>query len=222
MSGETLSITDMFLNADPVVKGVMVLLFLASVATWAIIVEKTVILKKASRSIWQFKKIAAKMSECGPLDKETFPEFARDIVEAGQTESLDSAGQETRSDYRERVERSMRGILSSRLDRVGDRVMFLATVGAVSPFVGLFGTVWGIMHSFVGIAAAGETTLAVVAPGIAEALFATAMGLVAAIPAVVAYNKITATMKKITKEALGGISLVGNHLAACHFSRREG
>jgi len=96
--------------------------------------------------------------------------------------------------------------------------MFLASVGAVSPFVGLFGTVWGIMHSFIGIAASGETTLAVVAPGIAEALFATAMGLVAAIPAVVAYNKVTGTLKKITKEALAAIGLVGNSLAREHFA----
>jgi biopolymer transport protein ExbB/TolQ len=88
--------------------------------------------------------------------------------------------------------------------------------------VGLFGTVWGIMHSFIGIAASGETTLAVVAPGLAEALFATAMGLVAAIPAVVAYNKITGTLKKITKEALAGIGRLGNRLARLNYKKVQG
>lgn len=222
MNGDSLSIKDMFLNADPVVQGVMVLLFLASLASWVIIIEKTLVLRRASRGIWLFKKAAAQMADGRDLMVDALPEFTQDIVEAGRKESRDSAGDETRADYRERVERAMRGILSGRLDRIGDRVLFLATTGAISPFVGLFGTVWGIMHSFVGIAASGETTLAVVAPGIAEALFATAMGLVAAIPAVVAYNKITGTMKKITKEALAGISLVGNHLAKTHFNRLEG
>ena len=221
MNGDALSIKDMFLNADPVVQGVMVLLFLTSLASWVIIIEKTLVLRRISRGIRLFKKTAAQMADGQEPTEEAFPVFTLDIVEAGRKESRDSAGRETRADYRERVERAMRGILSGRLDRIGDRVLFLATVGAISPFVGLFGTVWGIMHSFVGIAASGETTLAVVAPGIAEALFATAMGLVAAIPAVVAYNKITGTMKKITKEALAGISLVGNHLARIHFSRRE-
>lgn len=111
----------------------------------------------------------------------------------------------------------MRAELAGLMDRLGRRTALLASVGSVSPFVGLFGTVWGIMHSFIGIASSGETTLAVVAPGIAEALFATAMGLVAAIPAVIAYNKVTGTLKKITKEALSGIGFAGNRLAGRHF-----
>ena len=217
--GGEMSVKDMFLNADPVVQGVMALLLLASLATWVIIFEKTFILRNTSRSVMLFKRAAAKDGQ--DVSEKEFPPLARSIVEAGIRESRDAAGNETRCDYRERVERSMRAEFSGLMDRVGYRVMFLATVGAVSPFVGLFGTVWGIMHSFVGIAASGETTLAVVAPGIAEALFATAMGLVAAIPAVVAYNKITGTMKKITKEALSGIGFLGNRLARNHFSGLE-
>ena len=216
---QQMSIKDMFMHADPVVQAVMLILLLASIGCWVVIFEKTALLHKTSRDVWRFKKTVAEPPEAAEL--KDLPEFSRTIVEAGIKESRDAAGGESRADYRERVERSMRAVLSGRLDRVGSRVLFLATVGASSPFIGLFGTVWGIMHSFVGIAASGETTLAVVAPGIAEALFATAMGLVAAIPAVIAYNKITGTMKKITKEALAGIGLMGNHLARLHFSRNS-
>ena len=213
---QDMSITSMFLHADPVVQGVMLLLLLASVATWVVIFEKFFILRRASRQVWQFKRAAAGPGE-RRMESGGFPELA-DIILAGVKESRDAAGGESRCDFRERVERAMRAELAGLMDRLGYRVMFLASVGAVSPFVGLFGTVWGIMHSFIGIAASGETTLAVVAPGIAEALFATAMGLVAAIPAVVAYNKVTGTLKKITKEALTAIGLAGNHLARTHFS----
>jgi biopolymer transport protein ExbB/TolQ len=151
------------------------------------------------------------------VEPEIFPGFTSLVVESGVDESADVAGAETRADYRERVERSMRSVLSGRIDRLQDRVVVLATVGSTSPFIGLFGTVWGIMHSFIGIAATGETTLAVVAPGIAEALAATAMGLVAAIPAVVAFNKVNSTIRKINKEALAAIALVGNALARLRY-----
>jgi biopolymer transport protein ExbB/TolQ len=209
----------MFLAADPVVQGVMVLLFVASLASWVVILAKTALLRKVSRIVWLFKKMANSIdSEVVPED---FPDFTAKIVSAGVAEGEDLAGDESRSDYRERVERSMRVILSGQLDRLESGVPLLATVGSTSPFIGLFGTVWGIMHSFIGIAASGETTLAVVAPGIAEALFATAMGLVAAIPAVVAYNKINSTAKKMTKEALAAIGLVGNNLARISFSGQK-
>ncbi|MDR1921626.1 MAG: MotA/TolQ/ExbB proton channel family protein [Candidatus Adiutrix sp.] len=213
---ENLSVTEMFLNADPVVQGVMILLLLASVACWIIIFEKTAILRRAGRTVRLFKKMAANINEELPLD---FPRFTQPIVEAGLKESRDGAGNESRADFRERVERAMRAALSSQMDRLEARTLFLATVGSTAPFIGLFGTVWGIMHSFTGIAASGETTLAVVAPGIAEALFATAMGLAAAIPAVMAFNKITGAIKKTAKEGLAGVGLVGNFLARRHFSQ---
>ena len=216
---EVIPIQTMFLEADPVVQGIMILLLLASLVSWAIMLEKFFLLRRTSRDIFHFKKSAAQM--CQGVNCDSMPGFTAKILETGLMESKDGAGRESRADYRERVERAMRGILGSRLDRIGSRTIFLATVGASSPFIGLLGTVWGIMNSFIGIAASGETSLAVVAPGIAEALFATAMGLVAAIPAVLGYNKITATMKKITKEALGGIGLVGNHLAKIHFNKME-
>ena len=216
---QDLSIKDMFMNADAVVQSVMILLLLASIATWIIIFEKTLVLRRASQGVMLFKRVSARYED--DIKPDSYPEVTRPVVKAGLKESADSAGNETRSDYRERVERSMRAELSGLMDRLGYRSLFLATVGSVSPFIGLFGTVWGIMNSFVGIAASGETTLAVVAPGIAEALFATAMGLVAAIPAVIAYNKITGALKKITKEALSGIGFLGNRLARQHYSSKE-
>jgi biopolymer transport protein ExbB/TolQ len=209
----------MFLHADAVVQGVMIILLLASLACWVVILEKAALYKKASKYVLAFKRAAGTIEDS--VDPEDFPGFTRLVVEAGVRESRDTAGDETRAEYRERVERSMRSVLSGRLDRLETRTVLLATVGATSPFVGLFGTVWGIMHSFIGIAASGETTLAVVAPGIAEALFATAMGLVAAIPAVIAYNKINSVMKKMTKEALSAIALAGNGLARIRFSGLE-
>ena len=212
-----LSVKDMFLNADPVVQSIMVLLFFASLISWIVIIEKGLLLRRFKTDMRDFKKTASSLADSS-VSVEDFPMLSRSVVAAGLRESRDSAGNETRADYRERLERAMRSELAGRLDRLGERVAFLASVGSSSPFIGLFGTVWGIMHSFAGIAAAGETTLAVIAPGIAEALFATAMGLVAAIPAVLGFNKITGTMKSISREALGGISLLGNFLAKSHFN----
>jgi biopolymer transport protein ExbB/TolQ len=212
-----LSAGDMFMNADPVVRSVMVLLFLASLFSWAVIVEKALVMRRLQKGMREFTSAVSKLENAAVV-VDDFPVAARGIVAAGLRESRDFAGDESRADYRERIERAMRCRFGSRMDRAGQRVVFLASVGSTSPFIGLFGTVWGIMHSFAGIAAAGETTLAVIAPGIAEALFATAMGLVAAIPAVLGYNKIIASMKVVSREAMDGIALVANHLAKLHFS----
>ena len=214
-----ISMKDLVMNADPIVQGVMLILLLASVASWVVIFEKIFMLRKIGNNVRLFRLAAD--NDDGNISETAFPLLTQSIVAAGVKESADAAGQEARCDYRERVERSMRVELSDIMDQASYRVMFLATVGSVSPFIGLCGTVWGIMHSFIGIAASGETTLSVVAPGIAEALSATGMGLMAAIPAVVAYNKITSTAKKITKEALSGIGFLGNRLARRHFGGLE-
>ena len=216
---EKISPQSMFLDADPVVQAVMIMLLLASLITWGIILEKFFLLRRASRSIMLFKKEVHEANEI--IAPQHYPDLVRTTVSAGLIESQDYSGHEARHEYRERVERAMRMEVAGLMDRLGYRTLFLATVGAVSPFVGLFGTVWGIMNSFMGIATSGETTLAVVAPGIAEALFATAMGLVAAIPAVIAYNKITGTLKKITKETLAAIGYLGNRLTREHFQEME-
>ena len=120
------------------------------------------------------------------------------VLAAGWAESTKPlVAPETAGERRERIERAMRLVLNPELRRLEARLPFLATLGSAAPFIGLFGTVWGIMRSFAGIAAANNTSLAVVAPGIAEALFATAMGLAAAIPAVVAYNKFTVDLGRL-------------------------
>ena len=153
------------------------------------------------------------------MNLDACPGFTRSIAEAGLAEGQEPSVGESRADFRARLESGMRVALAGHLDRLENRALFLATVAASSPFIGLFGTVWGIMHSFIGIAASGETTLAVVAPGIAEALFATALGLVAAIPAVIAFNKISNTQKRMAKQGLAAISLMGNRLTRRHYSR---
>ncbi|MDR1608870.1 MAG: MotA/TolQ/ExbB proton channel family protein [Deltaproteobacteria bacterium] len=209
------SFTNMFLDADPIVQGIMILLGLASIASWSVIAEKTAVLRRVSRHIWGFKKMAALGDH--DIKPKDFPGFTVMIVEAGLKEALDRVGDERRAAFRERTERAMRGTYANLLYLVEARTSLLATVGSTSPFIGLFGTVWGIMHSFLGIASTGETTLAVVAPGIAEALSATAIGLVAAIPAVIAFNKINSTIKKISKEAITAIGLMGNTLASRHY-----
>jgi len=225
MNGAEISIMSMFLHADLVVRGVMALLFLASLASWVVIFEKTVLLRRVGRDIRLFREAAGSpdlrlfRETADGLDLNFYacPGFTRDLAKTGLAECRDRPGGESRADFRARVESVMRVALAGHLERLERRVLFLATVGASSPFIGLFGTVWGIMHSFIGIAASGETTLAVVAPGIAEALFATAMGLVAAIPAVVAFNKISNAHKKMAREALGGLSLLGNQLARLYY-----
>ena len=137
------------------------------------------------------------------------------MLSAGWAESKSAAlpAAETAGERRERIERTMRLVLNAELRRLEARLPFLATLGSAAPFIGLFGTVWGIMRSFAGIAAANNTSLAVVAPGIAEALFATAMGLAAAIPAVVAYNKITVDLGRFAGRMQGLIGRSGSLFA---------
>jgi len=188
-----LSIVTLFLHADIVVKGVLLLLLVASVWSWAVIIDKLWRLGAVSRSARAHEARAAAAGSLAELW--TLSATARDpagqVLIAGLDESRveNSAGGESVGERRERVERAMRLTLNGEMRRLETHLPFLATLGSAAPFIGLFGTVWGIMRSFAGIAAANNTSLAVVAPGIAEALFATAMGLAAAIPAVVFYNK---------------------------------
>jgi biopolymer transport protein ExbB/TolQ len=190
VSGPDYSIWGLVMQADPVVKGVMILLVLASVATWAIILEKMIRLYGLSRSIRQLED-----AEVGHLDQRSTKPLVRAVLRAAQSEVEDGVARgETRSELRDRIERAMRGALKSELQRLEVGLPFLATVGSAAPFIGLFGTVWGIVNSFTAIAQQKDTSLAVVAPGIAEALIATALGLAAAIPAVMAYNQISVSL----------------------------
>ncbi|MDR1657831.1 MAG: MotA/TolQ/ExbB proton channel family protein [Deltaproteobacteria bacterium] len=209
------SIKKIFLEADPVVQCVMLLLVMASCFSWTVILEKAAVLHLLGRQIKAFKKLASVQRD--QLDPLEFPPLTVKLVEAGLKESLDLGVGETRTDFRERAEWAMRTSLAGLLEKAEGHISLLATIGSTSPFIGLFGTVWGIMHSFTGIATTGETSLPVVAPGIAEALSATAIGLMAAIPAVIAFNKINSAFKYLTKEAFTGIGQVSNNLARLYF-----
>ncbi|MEN0077071.1 MAG: MotA/TolQ/ExbB proton channel family protein [Paracraurococcus sp.] len=191
----------LFLQADPVVKGVMVLLALASIACWTIIIEKLIALMRLRREA----RALAALSDGDrlPANPTGRADLGAAALHAGLPEWRQGQGaKETDGEFRARIDFAMRKAVGRMLSRSEAGLQMLATTGAVAPFVGLFGTVWGIMNSFSGIAASNDTSLAVVAPGIAEALFATAIGLVAAIPAVIAYNRLSAALANIRSEAL--------------------
>jgi biopolymer transport protein TolQ len=211
----TLSIVKLFMNADPVVKGVLLLLLAASVWSWAVIIDKLWRLAAASRAAREHEVRAAAARSPQELSGTEGRDPAGLVISAGLAESATEPRpqSETTGERRERIERAMRLVLNAELRRLELRLPFLATLGSAAPFIGLFGTVWGIMRSFEGIAAANSTSLAVVAPGIAEALFATAMGLAAAIPAVVAYNKITVDLGRFAGRMQGLIGRSGGLLA---------
>lgn len=192
-----MSMWGLFLQADPIVKFVMIILVLASVWSWSIIFGKRSLLRKLNKKADVFED---SFWSGEPLDK------IYDRVKGGKPDPMIStfaagmeewqsgvaggipARQNLQAGLRQRVERAMSVTIGREMNMLERGMTFLASTGSTAPFIGLFGTVWGIMNSFSSIAATNNTSLAVVAPGIAEALFATALGLVAAIPAVVAYN----------------------------------
>ncbi|MGO9817040.1 MAG: protein TolQ [Acidocella sp.] len=197
-SAANLSLLGLFLQADIVVKLVMLVLLFASVWVWTIIIEKVMTLRRVNSEANVFED---EFWSGGSLDnlyerEGTDPTnpmaavFGAAMSEWKRTARI--AGSEIgKTAVEQRVDRAMSVTIMREMDRLERFMIFLASVGATAPFIGLFGTVWGIMHSFSAIAAMHNTDLAVVAPGIAEALFATAIGLVAAIPAVLAYNKLS-------------------------------
>ena len=197
----TLSPIALFLQADPVVKVVMVGLLVASVWTWGIILSATFKLGSVAKRGAAFERDFTKAEDVdafhrlrGDDDVPVARVFAAGVAEWRRSTA---GGTIDREGTRERLATSMGAAVATEVDKLADRLNILATVGAVAPFVGLFGTVWGIMRSFSGIAQAQSTSLAVVAPGIAEALFATAIGLFAAIPAVIAYNRFSHRINRI-------------------------
>ena len=197
VAAHDLSMWGLFMMADPVVKSVMIMLALASVWCWAIIFQKRGMLARLNRRANRFEdtfwsgealdKIydRVKNSKQDPL-LTTFA-AGMDEWQAGVAGGMPSSAN-MQASLRQRVERAMSVTINREMSRLERGMTFLASVGSTAPFIGLLGTVWGIINSFSAIAATNNTSLAVVAPGIAEALFATALGLVAAIPAVVAYN----------------------------------
>ncbi|SEL12285.1 protein TolQ [Roseovarius nanhaiticus] len=210
MEAETLAVAHqidfsmwgMFAQATFIVKVVMLMLIFASFWAWAIIIQKLIMYRKARAEADAFDR---QFWSGEPLD-ELFEQIGTDP--AGHSQRIFASGMmEWRRSHRQdggmiagataRIDRSMDVAIAKESEGLQSNLTVLATVGSIAPFVGLFGTVWGIMQAFVGIAASQNTSLAVVAPGIAEALLATALGLLAAIPAVIFYNKLSADSDRI-------------------------
>lgn len=199
-----LSLWSLFLMADWVVKGVMIALLLASVWVWAVVFEKSTTLRRIRRAADAFEDrfwSGGSLEELHNREGENPTHPMAAVFGAAMREWRRSAARGSFTDLavtglKERVDRAMNVAIQREMDRLERWMVFLATVGSAAPFIGLFGTVWGIMNSFSAIAGMQNTNLAVVAPGIAEALFATAIGLIAAIPATIAYNKLSTDLAR--------------------------
>jgi len=203
-SVEQITIWTLFLEADPVVKGVMLILAAASIWSWAVAVDKWLQFgdleqnaRKFERDFWSGRSMD-EIDDRGAGDRprdalsRIFATASREFREARRAGLAGDSAQQ----LMDRVDRLMQAQVSRELARASRNLGVLATVAASAPFIGLFGTVWGIMNAFTNIAQQQQTNLAVVAPGIAEALFATALGLVAAIPAVIFYNKFSGDLDR--------------------------
>ena len=193
------SLMSLFLRADIVVKSVIIILIAASIYSWAIIIEKLKMFKKINQSTIEFEE---------KFWKSKSAESFYNNLPASKDDPMSNVFRKTmqvvlKSRSRSNLNEKLTGLLESNIESevnfLEKNFSFLATVGSTAPFIGLFGTVWGIMNSFQSIAVSRNTSLAIVAPGIAEALFATALGLLAAIPAVVAYNKFNNDSKKYSQ-----------------------
>ncbi len=205
-----LSLVSLFVQADIVVKLVMLLLLAASIWVWAIVFEKVTALRRVNRLATAFED---RFWSGGSLEDLYDAEGARPLhpiaavfgaaMGEWRRSSRVAGADMARGSVRDRIDRAMNVTVTREMERLERWMVFLASVGSIGPFIGLFGTVWGIMHSFSAIAAMHNTNLSVVAPGIAEALFATAIGLVAAIPAVLAYNQISTALGRFASRLEG-------------------
>jgi len=204
LTADQFTMMSMFLRADLVVKSVMVMLVLASIWCWAIIFEKLLTVRRLNKRSDEFEQAFWSGKSLDDLfDKvSSNPRDPMSAVFAAAMREWRRVSGNTSENFKvglaDRIERVMQITVNREMDRAEKYMTFLATTGATAPFVGLFGTVWGIMHSFQSIAISSNSSLAVVAPGIAEALFATALGLLAAIPAVVAFNKLNRDLDRYT------------------------
>jgi biopolymer transport protein TolQ len=199
-SNTDFSIIKLFIRADLIVKTVILILIVSSIYSWAIIFEKIKLFKKINKSTEEFEEKFWK-SKSAESFYNNLPANVNDPMANVFKSSMNVLLKSKRSsNLNEKMSRMLEINIEQQMEKIEKRYIFLATVGSTAPFVGLFGTVWGIMNSFQSIAISRNTSLAIVAPGIAEALFATALGLLAAIPAVVAFNKFTSDSKKYTQK----------------------
>ena len=194
------SLFSLFLKADIIVKTVIISLILCSVYSWAVIIEKYRLFKKINKSSEEFEEKFwnSKSAENFYNSLPNNLEDPMSLVFQNAMENL--LKRKSKTNLSERMTAFLEGGIEKEMSKIEKGFTFLATVGSTAPFIGLFGTVWGIMNSFQSIAISRNTSLAIVAPGIAEALFATALGLLAAIPAVVAYNKFNTDAKKYSEK----------------------
>ena len=196
------SLWSLFLRADFVVKFVIILLIASSIFSWALIFDKVKLFKNINKSTEEFEKKFWKAKSAESFSN-NLPVNSTDpatlIFKSAMTELIKTKRQSS-AVQSARVERILEIATDNELKKVEKNFTYLATIGSTAPFIGLFGTVWGIMNSFQSIAISRNTSLAIVAPGIAEALFATALGLLAAIPAVVAYNKFNSDARKYSNK----------------------
>ena len=194
------SLISLFLRADIIVKSVIIILIICSVYSWAVIIEKFRLFKKINQSSEEFEE-----EFWNSKSAENFYNGLPDNIEDPMTVVFKDAMEsllkkKSKTNLSERMSTLLEVGVEKQMSKIDKGFTFLATVGSTAPFIGLFGTVWGIMNSFQSIAISRNTSLAIVAPGIAEALFATALGLLAAIPAVVAYNKFNTDSKKYSQK----------------------
>ncbi len=199
-SNTDFSILSLFLRADIIVKSVIIILIASSIYSWAIIFDKIRLFKKINKSAEEFEEKFWK-SKSAETFYNNLPSTVNDPMAQVFKNSMQTV---IKSRSKTNLTERMMSVLDTNIEKqmtiVDKNYTFLATVGSTAPFIGLFGTVWGIMNSFQSIAISRNTSLAIVAPGIAEALFATALGLLAAIPAVVAYNKFSNDSKKYSQK----------------------
>ena len=188
-SSADFSLINLFIRADIIVKSVIVLLILSSVYSWAVIIEKFKLFKKINKSSEEFEKKFWNSKSAESMYN-SLPASIDDPMALIFKDAMQNLlKRKSKIDLNSRMTTMLETGIEKQMTKISKGFTFLATVGSTAPFIGLFGTVWGIMNSFQSIAISRNTSLAIVAPGIAEALFATALGLLAAIPAVIAYNK---------------------------------
>ncbi|WP_087026119.1 protein TolQ [Thaumasiovibrio subtropicus] len=224
-----LSILDLFLQSGPLVQVILVGLLLMSIMSWTIIIRRTQVLSEAKRRAARFEdrfwsgvdlsqlyhEVQARKDDLTGTEKifyNGFKEFAR----------LHRNNEKQPAAVMEGATRAMRVSLSKEIDELESNLPFLATVGSVSPYIGLFGTVWGIMNAFIALGAVKQATLAMVAPGIAESLIATAMGLIAAIPAVTFFNRLTNKVEKLEHNYVTFMDEFSSILHRQVFAAKEG
>ena len=199
-SNTDFSILQLFLRADIIVKSVIIILIASSVYSWAIIYDKYMLFRKINKSSDEFEEKFWK-SKSAETFYNNLPANIQDpmaLVFKGSMQVVMKS--RSRSNLTDRLSSVLEVNIEKQMNLIDKNYTFLATVGSTAPFIGLFGTVWGIMNSFQSIAISRNTSLAIVAPGIAEALFATALGLLAAIPAVVAFNKFSSDSRKYSQK----------------------